>query len=96
MSLQSQTNFALGTKNDMSLRVNSAPDNPIVKTGEYSLPTIPYFIQYQRVSVFVVQLEMSITEFEEQKETLREYLSILFHSTATILYSEPLNTRRYE
>ncbi|KAI6659268.1 protocadherin Fat 4-like [Oopsacas minuta] len=88
------TAFALGDANSMSLHIISAPDNPVVIINELLLPTIPYFIQYRRDNVFVIELEMSVDMFKQQQDLLSNYFAVLFHSTVSILYFEPLASIR--
>lgn len=75
----------------MSLQVLSVLDQPIVINNEVTLPHIPYYIQYQRDQLFVIELEMSIGMFMEQQNTLTQYLAVIFHSNVDIIYYEPLD-----
>ena len=93
-TLPTQTGFALGQRNAMSLQVVSVLDQPVVINNEVSLPNIPYYIQYQRDEVFVIELEMSIELFMEQQNTLTQYLAVIFHTIVNIIYYEPLDTTK--
>ena len=93
-TLPTQTGFALGQRNAMSLQVVSILDQPVVINNEVSLPDIPYYVQYQRDEVFVMELEMSIGVFMEQQNTLTQYLAVIFHSNVNIIYYESLDAMK--
>ena len=94
VTLPTQVGFSLGSTRTLTLRVNSIEDAPIVTNSYYRLPTIPYFIQYHREDVFVLELELDVETFKIEIPTFADYLALTFYSRTSILFYEPLTDLR--